>query len=413
MRTLTRRGALGIRFEFRKSPAGVRVLSVTEDTAARRADIRPGDVLSSAGDTLFTDEQTFRRWAARLRAGTVVRVAIERDGTTLEPRELAIDERPRERAPGVAHRYTQASLGDGVLLRVIVSQPEHTQSSRARILALPGYRRDSCDWPASADYPLRRWVEDLARAGFTVVRVERRGLGDSEGDGDAQGFFEERDDILEAAQQINDETRELGPWLIHGYSLGALSAPIAAQRLDAQGVCVWGSGIDTWTEYLDALLRRRMAMLGAREGEVERAVRAQQALTSVVHMRGGAVSEALAMHPALEAYARDWALDAEKNTVDGRPPRFWKDVYECPTAAPLEALSAPLLSLWGECDWITTRGEHERIARCARRGEFRSVPGADHGLRACESATASLRGEAAGYAAGAAEAVARWANALG
>lgn len=412
MRTLPRRGALGIRFEPRKGAPGVRVLSVAEGTAAARADVRPGDVLLGDRETPFADERVFRQWASRLRAGTQIQLFVERDKGTPDLVELAIDERPRERAAGVVHHYTQASLGDGTLLRVIVSQPEHTQSSRGRILVLPGYRRDSWDWPGASEYPLRRWIEDLARARFSVVRIERRGLGDSEGDGANQSFFEERDDLLHAAQQINDEGHDLGPWIVFGYSLGALSAPLAAEGLDARGVCVFGAGIDTWTEYMDALLRRRMTMLGASEGAIEHAVRAQQALSSVVHVGGASVRNALGLHPPLERYAEEWALDAEANTIDGRPARFWRDVYECPTAAPIEAMTVPLLAQWGECDWITSRTEHERLARCAKRGEFASVPRTDHGLHACESAMASLRGEAAGYAEGAALALARWASGL-
>jgi alpha-beta hydrolase superfamily lysophospholipase len=393
---LPRRGALGLRFDAREG--GMLVRAVTEGASAHAAGLVAGDLLVGADAVPFSDEAAFRRWAGALRAGEPVSLRVRR-GEAIETVPLCPTARPLERAPGLSHEYTHTILPDGTRLRVIVTQPED-RSPRARVLLLPGYRRDSWDWPTSPEYPLRRWVEDVARAGFAVVRIERRGLGDSEGEGDAQGFDDERGDLLDAARATPWGPLARLPWVLYGYSLGGLQAPRMAAALDARAVAVWGSGIDTWSEYLDALRRRRGALLGHSEAAIERAVRAQQALHASVHLLGESVARAIERTPSLREHAADLGLDPERDTIDGRSARFWREVHSCPAAEPLAALEAPLLALWGACDALTDRGEHERIARACPRGAFVAVPGVDHGYAARESPADALRARDAGTYAG-------------
>lgn len=385
------------------------MLSVTPDSGAHRGGIQAGDILLAADQTSFTNEAVFREWAASLRAWDQCTLWVERDRKRAQGFKITVFERSKERADGVEHSYTQASTEDDTLLRVIVSRPTPPQKPVARVLLLPGYRRDSWDWPTATEYPLRKWIEDVVRAGFGVVRVERRGVGDSEGDGSAQGFDDERDDLLRAAKSSSDHWLYGLPWIVYGYSLGGLHAPLVARALDARAVSVWGSGIDTWTEYLDALLRRRMNLEGQGEPSIEAAIRAQQALYATVHIRGETVAQAVARHPALGSFKKAFGLDVERNMIDGRPARFWREVYQCPTASALASMDAPLLALWGECDWITSLEEHQRIARISPRATLVRVPLTDHGYARAQSPLAALRTPSNEYAPECARAFIEWA----
>lgn len=410
MRELQRRAAVGVRFEPCVAGPGVRVRSVIPNSSAHRAGIEAGDILLAADQTTFTNAAVFRRWAASLRAGDSCTLWIERDKKPAQAFKITFDERSKEHAEGIEHSYTQASTADGTLLRVIVSRPSAPREPIARVLLLPGYRRDSWDWPHDPAYPLRKWLEDVVRAGFGVVRIERRGIGDSEGDGSTQGFDEERDDLLHVAMSSSD--RWLGglPWIVYGYSLGGLHAPLVANQLGARAVSVWGSGIDTWTEYLDALLRRRMNLEGADESAIEKAVRAQQALYATVHIRGETVAQAVERYPALRSFANAFRLDIEHDMIDGRPARYWREVYQCPTASALATLDVPLLALWGECDWLTSFEEHQRMARIAPRATVTRVPFTDHGYARAPSPLAALRTPSNEYAPESARAFIEWAK---
>jgi pimeloyl-ACP methyl ester carboxylesterase len=409
MRALQRRGALGVRFEWFADGPGARVTAVTPNSSAHHGGVLVGDVLLAADQRTFTSEAVFRSWAASLRYGDDVTLWVERGERALRPIPVKVHiyERAREVAEGVKNHYESVALPDDTLLRVIVTSPSEREPD-AHVVLLPGYRRDSWDWPSAPEYPLRRWIEDVARAGFSVVRVERRGLGDSEGDGAGQGFVEERDDIITAASNaLKFATR---PRVIYGYSLGGLHAPFVADALSARAVAVWGSGVDTWTEYLDALLRRRMLMQRASEAQIERAVRAQQALYATVHVRGETVAQAVARFASLAEHRAMFGIDVENNAIDGRPARFWREVYQCPTAAALEGLNRPLLALWGECDWLTTRDEHQRIASISPGATMITVPRTDHGYARHDSPLASLTSPPGPYSPDAARAFVAWAR---
>lgn len=413
MRTLARRAALGLRFEPAVDPQGVRVTAVLDGTGAQRAGMRVGDVIIAADQETIRDGATLRAWAATLRAHDTVTLWVLRESPRPTPIEVTVYARATEQHPEVEHQYDQHALADGTLLRVIRSFAKHRREPRGCVIALPGYRRDSCESPTLPDHPMRRWVEDVARAGIDVVRVERRGIGDSEGAGDSQGLIEERDDLCAVAQRCCAERIGRAPAVIYGYSLSGLYAPHIAAQCDARAIAVFGSGIDTWTEYLDALTRRRMRMQGASEASIERAVRAQQALYATVHIRGETVAQAVARRPWLEEFRSMLAFDVERDTIDGRPARFWREVYEQRTAEVLAANPRPLLALWGEQDWITTREEHQRIASVSPRGTFVSLPDTDHGYAAHSSALGSLQGRPAPYSPRAAEALIAWIDALG
>lgn len=412
MRSLVRRAALGLRFEPSLDPQGVRVTAVLEGTGAHHAGMRVGDVIIAADQETIRDGSALRAWAATLRAFDKVTLWVLRESPRPMPIKVTVYARATEQHAEVEHQYDQHALADGTLLRVIRSRAKDQREPRACVFALPGYRRDSCEFPTLPDYPMRRWVEDVARAGIDVVRVERRGLGDSEGEGDSQGFLEERDDLCAAVKRFCAERIGRARPVIYGYSLSGLYAPHVAAQCDARAIAVFGSGIDTWTEYLDALLRRRLRMERADEAAIERAVRAQQALYATVHIRGETVAQAVARRPWIEEFRSMLAFDVERNAIDGRPARFWREVYEQRTADELAACPRPLLALWGEQDWLTTRDEHQRIASACPRGTFVSLPRTDHGYAAHDSPLSSLRGHAAPYSPNAARALIAWIDAI-
>ncbi|MDP3277416.1 MAG: alpha/beta fold hydrolase [Deltaproteobacteria bacterium] len=412
---LRRRGALGLRFAFDPVIPGVRITEVLEGSA-KFAGVRVGDVLLSGNACRFDNELMFRSWAGDLRSGEKVYLYVSRpsgsEGTgPLEVVTLVCDVRERERESSVAIMtlYTQATMRDGVRLRVIATTPVEC-AARGTILWLPGFHRASCDWAATPDYPMRRWVEDCTRAGYAVVRLERRGLGDSEGDplGDP-GLEQELTDWIDAAKTMAEEVYAPRPWVAFGYSIGGLLAPRLSEPLALDALGVYGSGIDTWTEYLDALTRRRMSIEGRSEVEIEQLVRAQQALSSLVIVGHHTVQQALESRDLLRDHARILRANPQTNTIDGRSAAYWQEVYQCPTTGPLASLRAPLLAMWGQSDWVTSSAEHERIAALAPKGRYVSVAQCDHGYATHHSMRESLMHHGAGpYQPAAASAFTRW-----
>ena len=114
------------------------------------------------------------------------------------------------------------------------------------LMYLQGYAAGSVAfYPKDTVDPLRSLLGELNEVGYATVRVEKRGVGGSDGPpAELATFEEEREDFLAALRAV-----PAAPWVdpefgvLFGHSLGALHAPrIARDSKAVRGVAVYGAG---------------------------------------------------------------------------------------------------------------------------------------------------------------------------
>jgi pimeloyl-ACP methyl ester carboxylesterase len=342
---LRRRGRLGLRLDD-----GL-VRAVAPGGPADRAGLRAGDVLDVSRDVL-----------SRCRAGESVTLAVaQRGAVTVTP-----DPWPEERWPGCEVRYEAVTAG--VILRAITVTPS---APKATVLYLPGADLHSVERAEVGEGdPLRGWVTALVRAGYAVRRVERRGVGDSEGDDPGATSWETERDDLRAALRSTAGARVV----LFGHSLGAMhAAALAGEDPRVLGVVAYGAGVDPWDAYLDANLRRQLAL--AQEPDAEAVARAVMDVWART-WEGEDVRDLVA---AQGDRARVWCGADARGRLHGRAVDYWRGVRAEDPADALRALRGSVLAMWGASDWLATRDEHTRIAALTG-GDFVEVPRADHGF---------------------------------
>lgn len=355
---MRRRGRLGLRLSADPAPV---VREVAAESAAARAGLRVGDRI---------EDPTLVR--SRCRAGDSIALRVLR-GDAVSRLELVADPWPEERHEGLSTRY-----GEIVGMRMISVSPARP---RATVLYVQGCDLGSVERAlAPDDDPLVGWVRHLGAAGYATLRVEREGVGDSEGDDPgAVDWSREREGVASALAQAEGERV-----VLFGHSLGAMhAAAVAARDPRVCGIIAYGAGVDPWRAYLAEHLRRQLTLARVSERELEAQVEGALALWSAALDGSNEVTGAQGDRSRHRA-----GMDA-RGRLHGRTPAYWRGVDREDPAVALRALEVPVLALWGASDWLSTRREHEAIAALTR-GVFEEVPEADHGFARFESAQASF-----------------------
>lgn len=275
-------------------------------------------------------------------------------------------------------------VGQGLRLRIFATRPE---GSSRRLPAVYFVQWLSCDsveigqvedgWTGM----LRSLVQD---SGMVVLRLEKAGVGDSEG-----GPCHELDYDTELAHHRQALLSLLEhPWVdrervfVFGASMGSNLAPLLASGQALRGVAVWGGGARTWLERQLGFERRALELGGATGAQIDDRMRRLSRIYAAVLLERRRPEEIEVQDPGLAA---DWKLATGSTGASqfGRPIAFHQQAQAQHWAAAWESVDAPVLALFGEYDWFDEPAAVELIGtvvnrRHPGRAQVRILAGIDH-----------------------------------
>lgn len=339
---------------------GVRIAGVIAGSMAERAGLSSGDVLCSLAGLPLRD---LRELAAALRAASLdetTELVFDRDGER-HVRRVDVVAMPRE--PDAA--YGELAVA-GARLRTIATR---AATPRALVLVIQGIACESIDHALDPGAPLAALVTGWTGAGYDTLRVDKRGVGDSEGAACATTDFRtELADARAALELAAELARERGvPLVGFGHSVGGI---IAAQLASAAlaGVIVYGTPVMRWLECLLDSARRQLVLRGASEHEIA----------------------------ARQDAIRQLATTGELN---GRSAAYHEQLHALDLEAAWRAVGVPVLVLRGEHDWVVRADDQARIAELVHGGAtIVDLPGLDHLFGWHADRDASLRDYGSGRA---------------
>jgi hypothetical protein len=349
-----------------------------------------GDVILAVNGTVVRSPHDLTAALGGLHEGTSVTLSLMARGD----RVLVATARPVERYDDLVVRLGVATHG-AIRLRTIAVTPRG-EGPFATVLFLQGYSCGTIERPAStvARDALRHLVASFAKHGFAVWRVEKRGVGDSEGPTAAEASFDdERDDFAAALRAVlSDPQTDRACVAVLGHSLGALHAPTIAAE-GATALVLYGAGSRTWLEYIADNTRRQCALQHLDAAQTEQLVRLRQRFFYAVLLERRSVREVFERDPSLARHRYALGVD-DADRIDERRELYWRGVEGAEIARPLREAALPTLALWGSADWLSARVEHEELAAMVNevapgRGSLVTIEGADHGFFAHTDAHAS------------------------
>lgn len=391
---LPRRGVLGVPF----SPAsavqaqaaklaegeGLVAGAPIADLTGAKAGLKLGDLILKINDRP-AKAQGLSAWVRTLPAGKPVTFHVLRDG---KPMDLTANLTERPRDPGNENYSVEYSdvLSHGNRMRTILTKPKKP-GKHAGLLFIQGFSPISYDYTlatavgdvASLDGPI---LFDMANSGYVTLRVEKPGVGDSEG-GPFEGldYITELDIYRQAMKQLRaTEGVDLDNIFIFGHSMGGSFGPMIANEFPVKGLAVYGTAGRTWFEYLMDTIRYQGLVGGDTFEQADDNARQGAQMMALVMIEKKSPEEVKKSHPQLAALVDGYFPGGLFN---GKTLDFWRQLNDINFAKYWAKCNAHVLAVRGASDFVTYDADHKLIADIVNRahpgyGTFQLEPNSDH-----------------------------------
>lgn len=379
---LSRHGVLGVSTSDAKG-GGAAILTVLPGSAGGAAGLRPGDTIASVDGTTVANNREF---LAKLRrpAGEPVELGIVRGGTASTVRAV-LNPAADESDPLVDTRYDALAF-EGTLRRTLVTVPHGSAGPHPAVLFVGGIGCYSVDVATNPQDPYLRLSHDLSRRGFVTLRLEKSGLGDSQGPPCATVDYDTEAASYTAAYDAlaRDPAVDAKRIYVFGHSIGTVIAPrLALARATAGIIAADGVGRG-WIEYELINTRRQLGLTGATPAEVDRAMLGKVRCI-----------DRLLLQKEDEKTIERTEPDCADHNVYPAPSAYFQQLATLDIAEPWTKLNVPALAIYGSADFITDEADHRRIVDIVNgvrpgTAQLAVIDGMDHYLTPAGSQQASF-----------------------
>jgi hypothetical protein len=361
---------------------GILVRAVLPESPASKA-LTQGDVILAFEGEPVRSVPQFLALLRRRNPGSTIRLSLRR-GESLMQRSLVLAELRREAGEGYEVSYT--ALGDpGRRRRVIITRPSGRTPSPA-VLLIGGIGCYSLDNPLTSADPYLRILQGLTQRGFVTMRVEKAGMGDSEGDCVTQDFAAELSGYVAGARLLKslpyvDSSRVF----LLGHSIGGIADPLVAEQVSVRGIIAVATVVQPWLDYEIENSRRQLRLSGLSGDALETAVATKERCTRRLLLERRPREQILAEEPGCAAFIRYPASD-----------RYLQQVAALELRQIWARVGATVLALYPGADFVSALHDHEEIAAIVNRvhpgwAAVEVLPETDHQLQRVSSMEKSFR----------------------
>lgn len=363
---------------------GILVASLVDGGSAKAAGIEPNDIITQINGHKVIDVSGFVQFARGLHAGDVATITLLRGSERLM-KEVPVKPRPYESAPDADTEYKSVTV-EGSLRRVIVTKPK-TAGKHPAVLYINGvgcFSQESID----LSMPDVKLLYGLTRAGFVTMRVEKSGMGDSQGPPCANPEVDLEAEIrgyLAGLKALKEYPFvDSNAVFLVGLSIGGVEAPLVAKQIPVRGLVVINTVAKPFLEYLTDTRRRQHLLRHTAYDEMEQRLRLNEQCNHRLLIERETPEQVLKempgcadyiTYPAPYTFMQQWAAL--------NPAQEWKKV------------NVPVLVLYGTSDFISTISDDPYLVDIINsfhpgHASIKAVPNMDHYLTRAASMEESM-----------------------
>ena len=366
---------------------GVLVHTVLPNSAAMHAGLKEGDVLMMINGLAVNTPADVVSISRKFQVGSKVTFSIQRKG---QHKNLisVVTEFPRIRLDDIEVVYGHIGK-EGHRLRTVMTYPKNA-SQLPGVLFIQGMGCGSIDNPLDTGNSQMKLINHITRSGFVTLTVEKSGVGDSEGTPcNELNFLDEAEGYREALLNLATKVPvvDTSKIFIVGHSLGGVWAPLIADSRKVKGIAVYGTIGRNYPEYLVESRRAVAEALGLSMEQRDHYVKEHAKCIGLLQATEFDRERAILIRPDCED---------ELSLLSVRSMEFHKQLSEINIPSLWNRFAGSVLSVWGEMDFLSLRGDHEQIATLINqptpeRARFITIPGADHSMGKALSLASAAR----------------------
>jgi len=380
---LSRRAFLGFSMTIPNGASFPKVASVKAGSPASEAGLKVGDLVLSLNGKVVSRQMDLEEVLGALRGGTTLQLQIQREGRRFGLK-IGLAEHHRESFQGAMTIYGSVLSPRGYRVRTLITYPTGSDQRLPGIFLAPWLSCDSVEMPdgPGSDGMLGLLHALATRSGYVTMRVERPGLGDSQGPPCSEADFYSELDAYRAAFKEFRRSKQVDTERIFvlGLSNGGGYAPLVVEGQKVAGIIPVGGWVKSWFQHMLEHGRRSLGLTGENPREIGRRMKGFTEFYYRYLVMKKTPGQVIRERPDL---AKLW-YDLPGHQY-GRAARYFHQLQELDLIAEWDKVTAPVLTVWGSHDWIMSREDHEIIAEMANKkrpgnGRFIELPRTTHNL---------------------------------
>jgi len=257
--------------------------------------------------------------------------------------------------------YGWAHDNRGERLRTFITRPNNATGKVPAIFFVGWLSCDSMEYPDAEAHDgfgilLRRLIE---QSGYATVRMDKPGVGESQGDCSKTDFAQE----LSGCQSAFDEMLKYdfidpAKIFIVGLSNGGGTSALVPRQHPVRGYIAASSWGRTWYEHMLEMERRRLTEDAKSPAEINTAVKSFVEFYTLYLIKGMTPGQVIAQHPEWKSLWYD-APDGQY----GRPAAFYQQLQALNLGEAWKKVNEPVLVIHGSADSIMSQADSEAIAQ--------------------------------------------------
>ena len=279
--------------------------------------------------------------------------------------------------------YGWAQDSHGERLRTFITRPNRARGKVPAIFFVGWLSCDSMEY-ADADTKdgfgilLRRLIE---QSGYATVRMDKPGVGESQGDCSQADFNTELSGYQSAfAEMLKYDFIDPARVFVVGLSNGGGTAALVPRQHPVRGYVAASSWGRTWYEHMLELERRRLIEEGKSPAEVNAVVKAFVEFYNLYLIKGMTPGQIVSQHPEWKSLWYD-SPDGQY----GRPAAFYQQLQALNLGETWQKVNEPVLVIHGTADTIMSNADSEALAQIVNHAHpgharYLQIDGMAHGF---------------------------------